>query len=160
MERPDVSDLLNEWEEFYKNLFGLNVLLRRLVIPDTKQGFNRLIVVVPRLGPEELCRKCEDLFSVRRRIPGKLNKVISSERTAENGAYAVWVRDVVEAVKADCYREFENMSAEDLRRKNKIFITLEERILLELWELWRTRGHLDLISTTLCVGSRLSLIHI
>ncbi|MCX6766489.1 MAG: hypothetical protein NT170_01765 [Candidatus Moranbacteria bacterium] len=79
------------------------------------------------------------------------DEIVESERTAENGHYAVWVRARVEADD-----EFKNLSANDLKKQGHKGITLEERLVLELFYFWKSGKHLDIQNVTLCAGSRYS----
>ena len=51
-------------------------------------------------------------------------------------------------------KENENLSANKCKELNINGITLEERLLLELFYHWRTNKHLDINNVTLCTGSR------
>lgn len=81
--------------------------------------------------------------------------VTANSRTAQNGAYAVWLRDRVEADE-----DTANQSANDLDARNFKGNTLLERILMELEYFDRTGQHLDIQNVTLCTGSRNSDGHV
>jgi len=80
-----------------------------------------------------------------------LDKIVISERTAKNSAYAVWFQNTVEADE-----NLKNLSAYILKDKNIPGITLEERLLMELKYFKETGKHLDINNITLCAGSRYS----
>ena len=63
-------------------------------------------------------------------------------------------REFRDNVEAD--EEFKNLSANDLKEKypDKEFITLRERLIMELEYFKKTGKHLDIENTTLCAGSR------
>ena len=142
---------LADWQEFYRNLFGLEVDLSGLVVPAKKKGFDRLIVVAPGMTPQRLYDKCAELFTCWKWTNEDLDKIVRSERTAKDGAYAVWFRDTVEADE-----DLKNLSANYLKERDIPGITLEERFLMELKYFKETSSHLDIVNWTLCSGSRCS----
>ena len=147
----DVSSLLASWQEFYRDLFGLEVDFAGLSVPTQMKGFDRLIVVAQWMTPQRLYDKCTEFFPCWKRADKDLDKVVQSERTAKDGACAVWFRDAVEADE-----DLKNLSANDLKKKNIPGITLEERLLMELKYFKETVQHLDRQSSTICSGSRYS----
>jgi len=150
----DVSSLLASWQEFYRDLFGLEVDFAGLSMPTQMKGFDRLIVVAQWMTPQRLYDKCAEsfpCFPCSKRTNQNLNESVQSERTAKDGAYAVWFRDAVEADE-----ELKNLSANDLKKENIPGITLEERLLMELKYFKETVQHLDRQSSTICSGSRYS----
>ena len=144
-----VEEMVAGWVKFYKDVFGMDVDLSGVKIPERKSGFDRLIIVVPGMTPQRLFDKCKDLFSSWKYTDDNLDKIIKSDRTAKDGAYAIWVRDRVEADE-----ENRNLSANDLAKKNDSGITLEERLVYELKFFDETGNHLDVKNVTLCTGSR------
>jgi len=142
---------LADWQGFYRDLFGLEVDLSGLVVPAKKKGFDRLIVVAQGMTPQRLYDKCAEFFPCWKWADEDLDRVVQSERTAKDGTYAVWFRDVVEADE-----DLKNLSANDLKTKGIPGITLEERLLYELKYFKETGGHLDIENITLCSGSRCS----
>lgn len=74
---------------------------------------------------------------------------IVSDRTADKGAYAVWVRGCVQVDE-----KLKNFFAKTLKEQNIFGITIEERILLELKHFQETGNHLDTNVLNLCSGSR------
>jgi hypothetical protein len=143
------ADLINDWQKFYLDVFGMETDFSNLQIPKKQKGFDRLIIVAQGITPQKLYDKCAELFFTRNWMSGDLNKIVISDRTAENGSYAIWVRDRVEADK-----ELKNLSADQLKEKNISGITLEERLLYELKFFKETGKHLDIDNVTLCSGSR------
>ncbi|MBU1159674.1 hypothetical protein KKD04_00640, partial [Patescibacteria group bacterium] len=71
------------------------------------------------------------------------------DRTTKDNAYAIRVRNVVEADE-----EFKNLSANQLKEQNIPGITLEERLIYEIKFFKETGKHLDIQNITLCAGSR------
>jgi len=150
-DEEDISSILKDWQKFYKELFGLEIDFSKLVIPVKKKGFDRLIVVAPGMTPERLYGKCKELFPSWKWTNDNLDKIVISERTAKNSAYAVWFQNTVEADE-----NLKNLSAYILKDKNIPGITLEERLLMELKYFKETGKHLDINNITLCAGSRCS----
>jgi hypothetical protein len=144
-----VNVLVEEWQKFYKEVFNLDADFSNLQTPEEREGFNWLVVVVPGMTPQHLFDKCKELFRAWKWTDKNLDEIIKSDRNTANGAYAVWFRDRVEADE-----ELKNLSANGLKQKNIPGITLEERILFELFFYWKTKKHLDINNVTLCSGSR------
>ncbi len=140
---------LIDWQNFYKNLFNLEFDFSEISIPDKKSGFDRLIIVAPGMTPQVLFNKCSELFSTWKYTDKSLDEVITSDRTSANGAYAIWLRDRLEADE-----EMKNISANQIKQQKIVGITLEERLLMELKFYQETGQHLDVANITLCAGSR------
>ena len=146
---PTLQDLLADWADFYKEVFGLELDFSGIVVPERKPGFDRLLVIAQGMTPQRLFDKCKELFPSWKYMDEHLDEVIKSDRTSQNGHYAIWVRDRVEADE-----ENKNLSADDLKKRNSAEITLEERTLYELKFFKETGKHLDIKNWTLCPGSR------
>ncbi|MDD2753587.1 MAG: hypothetical protein PHT44_03190 [Candidatus Portnoybacteria bacterium] len=142
-------DLLADWQAFYRDVFGIEADFTDLVIPAKRAGFDRLLILIPGMTAQRLYDKCAQLFPSWKYTDEDLDKIVTSDRSAKNGAYAVWVRDRVEADE-----ELKNLSANDLKQKNIPGITLEERLVYEPKFFKETGKHLDIINWTLCTGSR------
>ena len=140
------DELLAEWRRFYWEVFGTNVDFSDLVLPDKKNGFNWLLVMLKGLTANKLYDKCKERFAAWRYTEDLDD--IKSVRTTEK-TYAIWLRDRVEADE-----ENKNRSANDCAKEHINGITLDERLLLELWYHWKTGKHLDIQNVTLCSGSR------
>jgi hypothetical protein len=143
--------LVREWEKFYQKVFSISVDLSQVRIPEPKEGFNWLVIMAPGFDAQHLYLfdKCKELFRAWKWTDKNLDEITKSDRNQANGTYAVWFRDRVEADE-----ELKNLSANDLKQKNIPGITLEERLLLELFFYWKTKKHLDINNVTLCSGSR------
>lgn len=153
LEHRNPFDPVTDWQNFYREVFGIEANFSNLKIPDKKEEFGRLIIVAQGMTPQRLYDKSRELFPCSGVISTKsLNETVKSERNSETGNYAVWFRDTVEADE-----ELENLSANDLKKRGIPGITLEERFLMELQHFKKTGEHLDLHSTTLCSGSRFPL---
>lgn len=145
------SDLLR-WDEVYKRLFGQIPNWNRIVIPakpPEEIGPVRLIAI-----PQDICEWTNDqpiqgtfsalskFFPIWGEYPGRLGRIIGQNvRAPQLGSYAVWVRDVREAI--DGF-DLESLSG----------ITLLERFLLEADYFFEQGEHLDCERITRCSGSR------
>lgn len=140
------AEELLEWERFYAEVFGFNTGLSFLdKFPKEQPGFNWLLVVLGSITAPSYFDICKKRFSCHCSIDLSVSK--SAERPVD--FYTIWVRDRVEADE-----ENKNLSFDDCRKQNINGITLEERLLLELWYHWKTDKHLDINNMTLCSGSR------
>lgn len=151
----DLPDgLSGSWEIFYRDLFGWELDFSTIVIPEPKQGFNRLLMVPQILTTERLYAKCVKLFPCWK-YADNLDSITSDrgfdKLTASDPAstYAIWVRDCVEADE-----ELKNKSANMLAESGIKGMTLPERLLYELKYFTETKKHLDVKNFTLCIGSR------
>ncbi len=149
---PSYHRVVLEWEKFYKKIFNITIDLSNVRIPEKRDSFNWLLIMIPGLTAQKLYDKCEELFRSWKWTGKSLDEILDQTKSARNpanGTYAIWLRDRVEADE-----ELKNKSANDLQQSDTQGITLEERLLLELFFYWKTKKHLDVISWTLCSGSR------
>ncbi len=146
-----LQEMLAGWAGFYKEIFNLELDFSGIAIPGRRHGFDRLLVIAQGMTPQRLFDKCRELFPSQKYTDRNLDEVITSDRTSQNGHYAIWVRDRQEADE-----ENKNLSADDLKKRCSIEITLEERMLYELKFFKETGGYLDKANWTLCAGSRYS----
>ena len=91
---------------------------------------------------EYLFKECKKLFDCYSWID------LSKVKSDRNGDYTIEYKPNIEADE-----EWKNISANDLP-KNRKFITLEERLQLEIQCFRATGKHLDIDNWTLCAGSR------
>jgi len=145
------AELLADWQVFYRDVFGIEADFSNLTIPTKQAGFDRLLVLAQGMTPQRLYDKCKELFPSWKYTDDDLDKIVISDRTAKDGAYAIWIRDRVEADE-----ELKNLSANQLKQQNISGITLEEREIYELKFFKETGKHLDIQNWTLCSGSRCS----
>ena len=145
------AELLADWQVFYRDVFGIEADFSNLTIPTKQAGFDRLLVLAQGMTPQRLYDKCKELFPSWKYTDDDLDKIVTSDRTAKDGAYAIWIRDRVEADE-----ELKNLSANQLKQQNISGITLEEREIYELKFFKETGKHLDIQNWTLCSGSRCS----
>jgi len=146
----DFSGLIQDWQNLYREL-GIKADFSNLRIPEKQPGFDRLIIMAKGMTSQTVYDKCKELFSCWKWTSENPDKIVESERTAENSAYAIWIRDRVEADE-----ELKNLSADDLKEQNIPGIILEERLIYELKYFRETGKHLDRDNVTLCAGSRYS----
>jgi len=140
------EELLAEWRRFYWEVFGTNVDFSELILPEKRDGFNWLLVMLNGLTANKLFAKCKERFGAWR-YTEDLDTIKSVRATDKN--YAIWLRDRIEADE-----ENKNKSANDCEKQGINGITLPERLLLELWYHWKTGNYLDISNWTLCSGSR------
>src|SRR3989338_2357640 len=101
------SDLLIDWQNFWKRM-GIDADLRKVKIPKKPKGFDRLLVNP--LTPQKAYELCASKFKCWKYSNESLDKIVVHEdRTAKDGAYAVWVRERVEPDE-----ELKGKSANDL----------------------------------------------
>ena len=101
------------------------------------------------VAPQWAYDKCKNLFRCWKWTEKNLDEMVISGRNAKNGPYAIRVRDQVEADE-----ELKNLSANDIKNKEMITETLEERLIHELKFFKETGKHLDIENITLCSASR------
>ena len=91
---------------------------------------------------EGTLEECKKLFPVWCWTNSNLDQIVNSDRTS-NKAYTVKVRANIESDE-----ELKNMSADDLKEKGIIGITLLERLQLEIDYFKNTGEHLDIQNIT------------
>lgn len=140
---------IRKWREFYQDVFGWAKDFSDLQIPPERNGFGWLIIVAEGLTPSQVFNKCNERMKTWAWADDLDKAVPKNDREAKTD-YAVWVRDRVEADE-----ELKGLSANQLADKGILGITLLERLILERFYFWKSRGkHLDLKNVTLCSGSR------
>lgn len=143
------SEVLLDWHDFFRDVFGIEANFSDLIIPEKPEGFDRLLIIAEGMTPQKLYDKCAETFPSWKWTGRNLDEIVIFDRTAKNGAYAIWVRDRVEADE-----ELKNLSANQLKERGIPGITLEERLIYELKYFRETGKHLDIDNVTLCSGSR------
>ncbi len=133
-----------------KKLFGKEYDLSNVIIPERpSDGRWRLLIIVD-LTLEQLYAKCKEQFECWRWTEDDLDKKVTwNERDAKNGAYAIWVKDEVEADE-----NLKNNSANDIKAKGITTEALAEHLIHELKFFIETGKHLNINNWTLCAGSR------
>lgn len=145
------ANVVLEWEQFYLKHFQKAYEFSQLLIPDCPGENWRLLIIVDLLL-EQLYAKMKELFPCWRWTNDDLDKIVNwNERDAKNGAYAIWVRNGIEADE-----EYKNHSANKIKEMRIATETLGERMIHELKFFDETGEHLDIKNVTLCSGSRYS----
>jgi len=143
------ADMVLEWEQFYLKHFQKAYDFSQLLISDCP-GENMRLLIITDLLLEQLYAKCKELFSCWRWTDEDLDKnVVWNERDAKGGAYAIWVKNEVEADE-----QLKNISANDIKVLGTTTEALAERLLHELKFFDESGNHLDIKNWTLCAGSR------
>lgn len=140
--------LPTSWQSFYTK-FDFQVDLSNLIIPEKKQGFDRLIVVAKGLTPNQVYDWCASKFPCWKYIKDLNGATKGLNDREPTETYAIWVRDRVEADE-----ENKNLSADELKGKGIKGQTLTEYLLQGLKYHDETNDHLDKGNITLCFGSR------
>lgn len=144
----EIATLLIDWQTFYADLFGLELDISSLCIPERQEGFSRLLVMPQGMTASRLYEACSKLFHCWR-YTENLDAITSDRDPAKLGTYAIWIRDRVEADE-----ELKNQSAKMLAQAGIKGMTLSERLAFELKYFKETGKHLDVKNITLCSGSR------
>jgi hypothetical protein len=138
------ADTLSAWAAFW------GTAIADLVVPPHPVGFDRLLVIARGTTIDAEFERCRRLFLCRSYVDGSLDvAVCGNDRDARRTAYAVWVRDRIEADE-----EWRGRSADDLVKAQVAGITLLERLVYERKYFDETGLHLDHVAVTLCSGSR------
>jgi len=146
----DPESQLKRWQELYWELFGIQLGLKSIKIPEQKPGFNRLILVPKGITMNQVVKICRTKFDMSL-YDGNLDASVTHNDRVPIQDYAVWVQNNVEADP-----EFNDKSAIMLKKGHHQGITLLERLLYELAYFTETGKHLDVENATLCTGSRYS----
>lgn len=148
LEPIEMAATLAKWQKFCLEVFGREIDATKLVVPSARGDINFPLVVTEDLAT--IIAKCRERFRYWQWTDEDLSKLVKSDRTSENGAYVVLIRDVVEADEIH-----KRKSAKALGQAGIIGIALEERLTCELFYHWGTGGkHLDMKDVTICAGSR------
>lgn len=152
---------LKLWERIYWEYFGMKIDLGGISIPKYPNRESRwwLVVVAQGLTIDRAWEVCRENFSVEKRVEERLDEIIRSDRSSENGTYAVWAKG-----NHGPDKKYANYSASDLSKDGFLGMTLLERLLFEILyhekikirRTWRElqREHPDTVNCTLCLGSR------
>jgi len=140
----DIRAKIAEWEELY-NEDGIETDFSDLWIPPHQKGYDRLIVIPKGLKIQQAIDKCSKHFPIVQ-FPYQTFDEYSTEndRDSVDGNYAVWVRNEV----------LKNLSANDLKKRKILGITLLEHIQHIHKYSTETGKSLNKGFKTLCSGSR------
>lgn len=139
-----IESLKKDWQDFYREVFKMEADFSKLEIPKKQEGFDKLLVMAEGLDTQGILAKCKEFFQT---IGINPSQVVDRERNIKS-AYAVWVRDRIEADE-----ENENLSTNKIKEIGMSTQTLRERLLQELEYFKKTGQHLDVKNWTLCAGS-------
>ncbi|MFA6428781.1 MAG: hypothetical protein WCW02_04565 [Candidatus Buchananbacteria bacterium] len=146
-----------DWQEFYQEVFGLKCDFSKVVIPEKREGFDRLIIMAQGLTNKKLFAKTKKLCYPAWESISYIDGFISDRTTAT--PYAFWVRNHQEADE-----ELKGLSVKQVKERKIATETLNERLLHGLKYFKETGQHLDIRGYTVCSGSsllegRMPLIH-
>ena len=145
-----LNPLLATWATFYRDYLGMDVYLSSVVIPPHQTVYDRALVIPPGLTMNAVIAAMKKRFSVF--YTNDLDRdVPTNERDPISGAYAIRIRDRVEADE-----ELKNLSANQVKLMGLTTLTLLERLVYEYKYYSETKSHLDIDNITLCSGSRRS----
>jgi hypothetical protein len=145
----NMKSMLAQWQALYRDP-GITADFTGLKIPAKKRGFDRLIVVPQGIKIQQAYDSCARLFPCWKYTDASLDEIGTvNDRDPSKGSYAIWIRERVEADE-----EWKNKSADQLKERGILGITLLERLLYEMKFFKETGRHLDVKNVTLCVGSR------
>ena len=146
VEGNSLEHLKQDWQKFYQEIFNIETDFSQISTPEKQEGFERLLILAKGMKAQQLFDKCKELFLTWKYTEKDLD--VTSDRNADEGAYAIWVREVQEADE-----QLKNLSANNIKEKNITAETLEERLLDEIKYFKQTGKHLDVENVTLCAGS-------
>jgi hypothetical protein len=145
---------IEEWSQFYREVFDLNVHYSEVRIPPRRSGFYRMIVVAQGLTLKRIIEAAQrdlpvDLGESRRYFSTDEETRGTHDRLPTQ-TYAVWVRDQVDPDEA-----YSNVRPPVLERRGVPCITVLEHLLFHLKYFRETSRFLDRNERqTVCVGSR------
>lgn len=150
-EQPEINQYrLDRWRDFYSRRFSLKAELNVDIIPPTRPGFDRLIVVAPGVHPDKIVRSMRQYFHVRTEVSDINRIIISNERKGSECPYAIWVRD-------EDHPEwlYGNKTAEWINNQALHTETLLE-YLLHFYKGWdETRRIINFETSMICAGTQL-----
>lgn len=148
-----VADWLCYWQLIYRGFFKYNLDLSGLLVPQHREGFNRMLVMAEPAISQLLFDKSKEYFLCWKTCDSSIDEVVKEhERDPRNGAYAIWVEDTQEP-----NEKLKNISAIQMREMDLKTETLPERLLQGLVYYMETGQHLDVVNATCCTGSRYSV---
>lgn len=148
-----IMKVSDHWEDFYREIFGLDLDFSKLRIPECPGPGWRLIVIARGITAEQAFQACKKLFRVHKYTSDSLDDVfINNQRDSKNGSYAVWVRRGQQAEKL-----YKDMPTTEIKRMGTLTETLTEHLVHELKFFSETKNHLDtgfnMSNATCCSGS-------
>jgi hypothetical protein len=123
-----VEDPVKQWEMFYRKVFGVEVDLSNVVIPERtdeqKKEFTRLIIVLKGITVLQTYLISGMKFKTKKSNKSYFEGFMQGERNNEDSSYAVWVRDNQESD-----TQYKNVTAKELKRRGVKTETALERLL-------------------------------
>lgn len=155
VEGLDLDHNLELWQRVYWEICGLEPSLRDIRVPDDPGGFGWPVVPTPEIPLNKFWHELKKKFPCWCHGGNDLESLLDwnkQERSYRDGAYAIRVRDRIEADE-----ELKNLPANDIVKKGIATVTLDERVRLEgFYWIISSGKHLDIKNVTLCAGSRYS----
>jgi hypothetical protein len=134
--------LLDEWVQFYRNAFQLDVNFSTLKIPKRRPGFTRLLVVAKGLTLKRIIETSQKHYSLDASPTGRYfygdEETRGTHERVPSESYAVWVRDQV-----DPDLKYRDVPPRLLKAREVQGITLLEHLLFHLTILQRNRRALE-----------------
>lgn len=146
-----MDNSIESWQKFYLKYFGLVVDFSQVKIPTNLADFLRIIFIAEGLKLSDVLKAMTKAgikwwtYSVN----DDLDKIITENVRNPTTAYAIRIRERVEADE-----ELKDLSANQLKERGVNCMTLLERLVYGLKYFSEMGKHLDIVSWTLCVGSR------
>lgn len=143
------EDVRTNWQEFYKDHFGLTVDFSGVFIPAKPTGGSWRLIFIPQgLTLNATIVAMRKIFKVWVYNEDLDGTVTTNTRTSVK-SYVVWVR-----VGDEPDAEYLGKSTRIADMEGKIGVTLLERLLFGLKHFTETNKHLDVKGVTFCTGSR------
>lgn len=142
------SSKFADQQTFYHQIFGVKFDNSNIRVPPYLKGYDWAIAIIKDLTLNKIIKVCKAHFSVNSYYKDFDKEIVYNELRPQNN-YIVRFRNRIEADK-----ELRKFSANWLRKQGINCNTFKERLILELYYHWKTRGHLDIQNITLCADSR------
>lgn len=146
-------DDLNQWQRFYKEVFGLNLDLSQVQIPDNSQSNLKFLQYMPKgLTYQQLHNKEKEIYKTYYdkdpNWPDRINLNLEERKTTQS--YAIWHSGAHEAEAT-----YAGKSAYWIAENKIKTMTRMEKGIFGLYVYWKCRYKVDLPQETYCTGSRI-----
>ena len=147
----DFSSILADWERYFREIYNLKMDFSGIRIPESSDEFSWLICRPESFFAERAFRGGKRLYVKLKWTKKSFNAVLDMSFGREGKAepYIVRVRPNWEADD-----DMNNLSTDQIAKKNINTICLTERLLLGDFLYWKYKKHCDAQSSTICSGSR------
>ncbi len=142
---PDLKNQIKSWKNFYKKEFGIEKDFSNIRIPDSKGGFDRLIVVVPEISSADIFLNHIRLMPGSHRCDLSLRAADEYSNRVQINDYGVWIEDVREP-------KIRNKTTFSIRHYYS-FVTLKEELLFALKYYEEFGRFINTYSYSICAGS-------